>query len=585
MVAEYTTERTLQEVARRVVTHNCLAAVVGNNSTYGVANLECAVCNGAEVNINAVCLFGVGNVQVKGFVGKNTGVTDLTAALAVEGGVIKNNGAVTLGYFVHGHIVNEDGKNLCVGFKCIITNKVGCGNVFEHIAGSICPTADVGACFASTNLLLLHKLGEACFVDSKTCFLCDLASQVNGEAVGIVKLEYILARKGGEVVALCIFNNLVEDGETCIDGCIESFFFHRDHLENVILLFGKLGVCALGFTDSDYAKFGQEGAVDAKELTVTASATENAAQNVAATLVGGDNAVGDHKGSGTDVVGNNTNGNIGVLIDAVFLACDSTNVVKHLANGVNLKHVVNALHYASETLKTHAGIDVLLCELGVGAIPHVVELSEYVVPNFHKAVAVTTGLAIGRATAILNAAVKIDFGARAARTCAVLPEVISLTEANDVLGVNAYLLHPNVVGLLVLNVDGGPKQVGGDFKSFGQKFPRPRNCLILKVIAKGEVTKHFKESAVTCGVTNALKVGGADALLASGYAVARGFLFTGEEFLHRRHARVDEQQRFVIDGNERERGQTKMSFRLKESQILFAQFVKGCPFHRGISFR
>ena len=51
-----------------------------------------------------------------------------------------------------------------------------------------------------------------------------------------------------------------------------------------------------------------------------------------------------------------------------------------------------------------------------------------------------------------------------------LPEVVSLAKTNDVLGVNANLIDPNFIRLLVLNVDRGPEKVGGDFKSFADSF-------------------------------------------------------------------------------------------------------------------
>ena len=84
---------------------------------------------------------------------------------------------------------------------------------------------------------------------------------------------------------------------------------------------------------------------------------------------------------------------------------------------------------------------------------------------------------------------------------------------------------------------------------------------------------------MTRRVTYAVKVGRADALLAGGYAIAGGLFFTREKLFHGCHARVDEQKRFVVDGNKGERGQAKVTLAFKESKILFAQFVKRSPFH------
>ena len=105
--------------------------------------------------------------------------------------------------------------------------------------------------------------------------------------------------------------------------------------------------------------------------------------------------------------------------------------------------------------------------------------------------------------------------------------------------------------------------------------------LFLEVVAEGEVAQHLKIRAVACSVTDALQVGRADALLAGGDAAARRHFLAGEELLHRRHARVDEQKRFVALRHERKARQAKMPLRLKERKILFAQVVKRCPFHGG----
>ena len=95
------------------------------------------------------------------------------------------------------------------------------------------------------------------------------------------------------------------------------------------------------------------------------------------------------------MVGNCTDGNVVIFVCTIGFARNGANGVENFSNGVNLEHVVNALHYAGETFKTHAGIDVLVFKFGVGAVAHVVELRENVVPNFHVAVAFTTGFTIG----------------------------------------------------------------------------------------------------------------------------------------------------------------------------------------------
>jgi hypothetical protein len=241
--------------------------------------------------------------------------------------------------------------------------------------------------------------------------------------------------------------------------------------------------------------------------------------------------------------------------------------------------VVHTLHYTSKSFKSHACIYVGMSKRGVCTRTVTVELCEYKVPEFHKSVAVATGLTVGRTAAVLDSAVEVDLGARTAGTRAVLPEVISFAKTNNALCGNADLVVPNVEGFVILLVDRGPEKLCGDLESYGKELPSPLDSLLLEVVAEGEVTEHFKECAVTRGVTNALKVGGTNALLAGSYTVAGRLFLTGEELLHRCHTRVDKKERFVVMRNEGIGRQTEVTFGLKESKILLTNVVKGCPLH------
>ena len=276
------------------------------------------------------------------------------------------------------------------------------------------------------------------------------------------------------------------------------------------------------------------------------------------------------------MVGADADRNVVVLVVSVGLARDRADGIEDLTDGIDLEHIINTLEDASETLETHAGVDVLLRELGVIAVAVVVELGEYVVPDLHEAVAVTAGLAVGRAAAASLAAVEVDLGAGAAGAGAVLPEVVGLAEANDVSGIDADAVDPDVVCLLVVLVDGGPEELLGDLQGLGQEFPSPRNCLVFEVIAEGEVAQHLKEGAVAGGMADALKVRSTDALLAGANAGARGLLLTREIFLHGCHTGVDQEQGFIVDRHEREGGETEMSLALKKCEILLAQIVQIC---------
>ena len=573
VVAENRAESRLKQVSGRVVAADRCAASILNVGSYRISNADSAVGNSANVDINAVGLLGVVYLSDEAVVVDSTYISNLSAALTVEGGAVKNDGAVALVDALNAACIGKDSNYLSGALKLGIACKFGLLEVREKRLGGLVPPTDVGSCLTRSLLLLEHKLLEGILVNSEIALSGDLASEVYREAEGIVKLEYVLARDNVAVIGKSGVDEVGKNRKTCINSCVKSFLFHRDDLEDIVLLLLKLGVCALALANRRGNSLNEEGMIDSEKLTVAASAADYTAENVSAALVRGDNAVGYHKHSTSGVVGDNADRNIVVSVSAVGLARDSANVVDYLTDGVDLEHIVNALHYASETLESHTGIYVLLSKLGVVAVAVVVELRENVVPDLHKSVAVASGLTVGRATAVLDASVKVYLGAGATRTGAVLPEVVLLTETNYVCGINADLIYPDLVSFLVFLIDRGPEKILGDLKSFGEELPRPRNSLILEVISEGEVTKHLKEGAVASGMTYALKVGSTDTFLTGSNSVAGRDLLACEEFLHGSHTRVDQKKRFVINGDQRIRGKSDVSFRFKECQILLAQVV------------
>ena len=116
------------------------------------------------------------------------------------------------------------------------------------------------------------------------------------------------------------------------------------------------------------------------------------------------------------MVGDNTDGYIVLCILSVFLTRNSAYGIENFSHGINLEKVINPLHYAGKSLKSHTRIYILLRKLGVVAVTVVIKLGEYVVPDLHKSIAIASGLAILGAASVLDSAVEVYLGARAART-------------------------------------------------------------------------------------------------------------------------------------------------------------------------
>ncbi len=74
------------------------------------------------------------------------------------------------------------------------------------------------------------------------------------------------------------------------------------------------------------------------------------AQHIAAALIGGHNAVGDHKGSGTDMVRNKADGYVLIVILLILRMGKLADLVPKGANRIHIKDGVHVLDYGSQTL-------------------------------------------------------------------------------------------------------------------------------------------------------------------------------------------------------------------------------------------
>ena len=206
-------------------------------------------------------------------------------------------------------------------------------------------------------------------------------------------------------------------------------------------------------------------------------------------------------------------------------------------------------------------------------------LAEHQVPDLHITVAVAADLAVRLAAAMFGAAVIVNFRAGTAGAGTVFPEVVLLAEADHVIGRDADFLGPDIIGFIIVKVDGDKQLFGRDLKVFGQEFPRPGDDLLLEIILEAEVAQHFKEGAVAGRDAHALDIRRADALLAGGHTVAGRFFLAKEPLFHRRHAAVDQQQAGVVLGHKREAAQAQVVFGFKKVQVFFAQFIQSGPLH------
>ena len=308
-------------------------------------------------------------------------------------------------------------------------------------------------------------------------------------------------------------------------------------------------------------------------------AAQESAEHIASAFVGRKDSVAGHKRYGTDVVRNQTDGNVLLRVGLIGHTGDLAHAVTKCLHGVDIEHGVRILAYHGETLKSHTGIDILVGQFFVTALAVAVELGKHVVPNLNVAVAIAAHLAVGLSAAESDAAVIVNLRAGTAGTCAVLPEVVLFAEAEDAVRRNAHFLVPDVKCLIVIEVYRRIQTILRKAYDLRQKLPAPGNGLVFKVIAEGEVSEHLEERAVSCGLAYVLDIAGTNTLLARCNAASRRNLLPRKVRLQGSHTGVDQQKALIVLGNEGETRQTEMSLALKEREIHLTQFVNTVILH------
>ena len=299
--------------------------------------------------------------------------------------------------------------------------------------------------------------------------------------------------------------------------------------------------------------------------------TEQAAKNVLATLVTGQDAVRDHKVDSAGVVGDDAQrtAGTGVIVGVIGLAADLLTELDEMLHQIAVVVSGLVLHDSGHALQTHARIEVAVRQLRHGAVLLAVVLGKHEVPELKEAVAVAAGLAVGAAATDLLAHVKVYLGARTAGAGGASgPEVVVLAQTRNVILGNAQGA-PHVMGLVVLGKDSEVQAVERQLELLGDELKGPSAGLLLGDAAKGEVAEHLKEGQVTAVLADAVDVVGADALLAGDRADLLHGLLALVVLLKLVHAGVGKQQRRVVGDEGRRRIELKTAL-LKEVEELRA---------------
>ena len=160
-----------------------------------------------------------------------------------------------------------------------------------------------------------------------------------------------------------------------------------------------------------------------------------------------------------------------------------------------------------------------------------------------------------------------------------LPEIILFPELVDALRGDPDVLIPDLIRFIVIHVDRRIQAVLVQTYHLRQKFPRPVECFLFKIISKGKIAEHLKKCSMPGRFSDILDISGTDALLAGRDPAPGRSLRSGKPRLHRCHTCVDQKQTLVIMRNQREARKHQVPLALKKFQVHPAQFIYAIFFH------
>ena len=406
-----------------------------------------------------------------------------------------------------------------------------------------------------------HPGFDCGFIERDASLAAEEGGEVEREAKGVVELEGVFGREDFS------FGGFFEFFQAPVQGLVEGLFLEGEGFLDDFGAGFDLGEDVSEFCDESIDEFGEEGffAIEAEGAAVFNGASQDAAEDVIAAGIPGDDAIGNREAQGADVVGDDAEGDgflkgiaffAGVDVDVFFateffeFTEDGLEDVGSIVGGLfgKVGETLGVLNEGADAFEAQTGVDVFGGEVAVGAVFFGVVLDEDEVPDLDAEIGVhvdelSSGVAFW-------SHVDVEFGTRTAGAgVAHFPEIVFDVTVDDVDGgIESGFFEeafPEIVGFLVefrgvafgWRIDGGIEPVGGEAPAFDDEFPGPGDGFFFEVVAEGPVSEHFEKGVVVGVVADILEVvvfaAGADALLGIGCAGRIvGSLFGAEEVGH-----------------------------------------------------
>ena len=390
-----------------------------------VADLQRAAVEPAEMDVHVAQFFlrVVDRELGARFREHRAGVTHLAAGLAIERRLVDDDLAFVarLEFTDWRTALQKRGDDAFRGLGVVAEEFGGADLLAQlepHCLGRSFARARPGG--AGISLLLGHCRIEAGAIDADAA----RAQRVFGEIVG--KAERVVETKGDVTGQGCALahgaGRFVEQFQAALERLAKLAFLELQRFGDQGLRAVQLGEGCAHLGDQNGHEAPHQRVLRAQDMRMAHRAAHDAAQDIAAALVRGQNAVGDQEGRGAQMVADHAMADrmsaVGVLAGGLRGRIDQA------TEEIGVVVVGFALEDRGHALETHAGVDRGLGQGHAPVLRDLVELHEDVVPELDIAVAVLVGRT-GWAALHLVAIVVEDLGTGAARTgIAHRPEIV-----------------------------------------------------------------------------------------------------------------------------------------------------------------
>ena len=226
-----------------------------------------------------------------------------------------------------------------------------------------------------------------------------------------------------------------------------------------------------------------------------------------------------------------TDGNVCLIIFSIFLTGNLAYKITKRTDGIYVKNGIHILNNNRQSFKSHSCINIFILKCFIIAVSVIFKLGKYIVPHFNITVALAAYGTVRFAAAVFFTAVIINLRAWTAGACAVLPEVILFAKTENTLSRNTDLFVPDLKSLVILQIYRRIQTLRIKSHNLCQELPGPCNGFMFKIIAKGKVSEHLKESAVAGSFSHVFNITGTDAFLAGCHSCSGRNLCSGKIWL------------------------------------------------------